>query len=151
MERARWRFTANYRLLDRLQVGVEFNAVVEEINPLVTLFILTETEKRPSIFLGTSSDRIGSPKGATAYYATVTKGVQKTGTSAYFSRNYSEWDEELNLPFGISQDFTRGFAGRYMYDGVQSHALLDYYFEKVGVSFMYVWLEQFGVALHGGF
>ena len=125
--------------------------MVEEVNPLVTLFLLTETEKRPSVFLGTSSDRIGSPAGTTAYYATVTKGVPKTGTSAYFSFNYSEWDDGFNLPFGISQDLSRGFAGRYMYDGQESHALLDYYFGKVGVSFMYIWLEQFGVSLHGGF
>ena len=78
-------------MVPRLQVGVEFNAVVEEVNPLVTLFLLTEADHRPAMFLGTSSDRIGSP------------------------------------------------------------ALLDYYHGEYGVSLMYIWLEQFGISLHGGF
>jgi hypothetical protein len=37
-----------------------------------------------------------------------------------------------------------------MYDGQQSHALLDYYWGNAGVSVMWVWLETFGVAFHGG-
>lgn len=55
------------------------------------------------------------------------------------------------MPFGAAQELGRGFAARYMYDGVESHALLDYYHDWIGVSLMWVWLESFGVALHGGF
>jgi len=151
VERARWRFTANYRVFDRLQIGVEFNATVAEINPLATLFIITESKGRPGLFLGTSSDRIGSPEGTQAYYATASKSIPESGTTGYFSLNYSEWDEGFNLPFGAAQEIGRGFAARYMYDGQRSHALLDYYRDNVGVSLMWVWLETFGVALHGGF
>jgi len=151
VERARWRFTANYRVLTNLQVGVEFNATVGEINPLATLFVLTEKARQPALFLGTSSDRIGSPEGTQAYFATTSKSVPGLGTSAYLSLNYSEWDDGVNLPFGASQEIGRSFAARYMYDGQKSHALLDYYRQKVGVSLMWVWLEKFGVALHGGF
>lgn len=151
VERARWRFTANYRVLKGLQLGVEFNATVGELNPLATLFVLTEKERRPALFLGTSSDRIGSPEGAQAYYATAGKLVPGLGTSAYLSLNYSEWDDGLNVPFGAAQDLGRGFGTRYMYDGERSHALLDHYRGNVGISLMWVWLERFGVALHGGF
>lgn len=151
VERARWRFTANYRVLERLQLGVEFNAVLGEFNPLATLFVITETERRPALFLGTSSDRIGSPEGTQAYYATASKVVPGLGTSAYLSLNYSEWDDGFNAPFGAAKEIGRGFAARYMYDGQRSHALLDYYRENVGISLMWVWLEKFGVALHGGF
>jgi hypothetical protein len=38
-----------------------------------------------------------------------------------------------------------------MYDGQRSHVLLDHYRGNVGISLMWVWLEKFGVALHGGF
>jgi hypothetical protein len=151
VERARWRFTANHRLLPRLQVGVEFNATVAEFSPLATLFVVTETQRRPGLFLGTSSDRIGSPEGTQAYYATATKRLPATGTTAYASLNHSEWDDALNVPFGAGQELGRAFVVRYMYDGQRSHALLDHYRGDVGVSLMWIWLERFGVALHGGF
>ena len=151
VERARWRFTLNYRVLPRLQLGVEFNATVGEVGPLATLFLVTETADRPGLFLGTSSDRIGSPEGAQAYFATASKYFPTFGTTAYASFNYSEWDDGFNVPFGASQELGRDFAVRYMNDGQRSHALLDHYRENVGVSLMWVWLEQFGVALHGGF
>ncbi len=135
----------------RLQLGVEFNAVVEEVNPLVTFFLLTENDRRPGLFLGTSSDRIGSPAGETAYYATASKFFPEVGLSAYLSLNYSEWDEAINFPWGGGLDLGRGLVGRYMYDGQESHALLDYYRGDYGISLMWIWLEQFGVSLHGGF
>ncbi|MDX2472596.1 MAG: hypothetical protein QNL91_02715 [Candidatus Krumholzibacteria bacterium] len=151
VERARWRFTLNYKLVRNLQVGVEFNATIAEFTPLATLFVLTETAGRPAFFLGTSSDRIGSPEGTQAYYATTSKHLPGLGTTGYFSVNYSEWDDRINVPFGAAQELGRDFAVRYMYDGEKSHALLDHYRDSVGVSLMWVWLEQFGVALHGGF
>jgi hypothetical protein len=138
-------------VVQRLQIGIEFNAVVREVNPLVTLFLLTEGDTRPGLFLGTSSDRIGSPEGATAYYATASKYHAGLGASAYASLNYSEWDEGFNLPFGLAKEIGGSFAARYMYDGQRSHALLDYYGAYAGVSLMWVWLEQFGVSVYFGF
>jgi len=151
VERARWRFTLNYRVMTRLQVGVEFNATVGEVGPLATLFLITEAEKIPALFLGTSSDRIGSPEGTQSYYATASKHAANLGTTAYVSLNYSEWDEGINVPFGAAQQLGENFAVRYMYDGQRSHGLVDHYRGNLGVSLMWVWLEQFGVALHGGF
>ena len=73
MNRPQWRFTANYRLHQRLQVGIELNPKAKEVGPLATLFLLTETGTRPALFLGTSSDRIGSPAGEQSYFATISK------------------------------------------------------------------------------
>jgi hypothetical protein len=151
VDRARWRFTANYRLHTRLQLGVEFNAGVSEFNPLVTAFLLTETETRPALFLGTSSDRIGSPEGKQAYYATASKYLPWARSSVNATLNYSEWDNGFNVPFGGSLELGYGFAARYMYDGNRPHALLDYFAGNVGISLIYVWLEEFGIAIHGGF
>lgn len=151
-ERARWRYTANHRVHRRLQLGLEFNAEVEEVNPLLTLFLLTETERRPALFLGTSSDRVGSPSGETAYYATLSKYLPVLGTALNATLNYSEWDEAVNLPFGVSVDLGRGGVARYMYDGERSHGLLDLHVtERLGVSLLAVWFERFGVSLFGGF
>lgn len=108
-------------------------------------------EQRPALFLGTSSDRIGSPEGKQAYYATASKYAPLIRTSGYVTLNYSEWDNGFNIPFGGGVEIGRGFVARYMYDGNRSHALLDYFAGHVGLSLMYVWLETFGISINGGF
>lgn len=137
--------------MQRLQLGVEFNAEAEEIGPLVTLFLLTETERRPALFLGTSSDRIGSPAGEQSYFATVSKFFPFLRASVYVSLNYSEWDDGFNVPFGGEIELGRGFSVRPMFDGDRSHLLLNYFAGNVGVSLMYVWLERFGISFSTGF
>lgn len=151
VERARWRSTANVRLLPMLQVGVEFNPVVEEVGPLATLFLLTETETRPAAFVGTSSDRIGSPKGEQAYFLTASKYLPWLHTSPYVSLNYSEWDEGFNVPFGASVELGYGLSLRPMYDGQRTHLLGSYATDRYSVSLMWVWLERFGAAVSVGF
>ena len=150
LERPRWRFTLNYRLHERLQIGVELNPKADEIGPLFTAFILTETETRPALFLGTSSDRIGSPAGEQSYFATTSKYLPLLRSSAYVSLNYSEWDDAVNVPFGGALEIGHGISARYMYDGNRSHGLIEYFRDRVGVSFMYIWFETFGISLHGG-
>ena len=151
MDRARWRFTANHRVLPGLQLGVEFNAVLGEINPLATWFLLEETPRRPAFFLGTSSDRIGSPEGTQATYLTAVKSLPSLDASVYVSLNYSELDDGFNLPFGAAKGLGHGFTARWMDDGARSHALLDYDMGGAGVSLMWVWLERWGMAVHAGF
>jgi hypothetical protein len=148
--RARWRFTAYYRLHQRLQAGVEYNAAAGEVGPLVTAFLLTESPGRPGLFLGTSSDRIGSPEGTQAYFATATRQVPALRASVYASLNWSEWDDRWNVPFGVTLDAGRDVVLRYMYDGQRSHALADVYRGAVGVSLMAVWLDTPGVAFYWG-
>jgi hypothetical protein len=150
-ERPRWRFTANYRLLQNLQVGVEFNAAAEEVGPLVTWYLLTESHMRPAIFLGTSSDRIGSPAGTQSYFLTGAKHLWQLPLSVYASLNYSEWDGELNFPFGASVDLPWNFSLRPMYDGDRSHLMLTHYYRRLSFSALYVWYERLGLAMSLGF
>ena len=151
LERPRWRFTANYRLHPRAQLGVEYNPAAGEVNPLATLFLLTETDRRPALFVGTSSDRIGSPEGTQAYYLTGSKMAPLVPLSAYGSLNYSEWDDGVNLPFGAEWFVWRGLSLRYMYDGQRSHLLGNWFGGSIGMSIMAVWMDTFGIAVHGGF
>lgn len=151
VDRARWRGTANVRVIPSLQLGIEFNLVVEEVGPLVTWFVMTEAHRRPAVFLGTSSDRIGSPKGKQAYYATVAKHAPWFPVSAYVSLNYSEWDEGLNVPFGVTAWIGENFSVQPMYDGQRTHLLFNYVAGRVGVSLLWVWLEEPGVSMSFGF
>jgi hypothetical protein len=143
--------TLNYRFLNRLQAGVEYNPVASEVSPLFNLFLFTETNIRPAVFLGTSSDRIGSPAGKQAYYLTVAKRLPSLPLSAYATVNYSEWDEGLNFPFGASVEFGKGFSARGMYDGDRSHLMFNYFYQQHGVSLMYIWIEKFGIAMSTAF
>lgn len=151
VERARWRATANYRVLPSLQLGVEFNAEVEEIGPLVTWFLVTEAHRRPAVFLGTSSDRIGSPAGTQSYYLTVAKHAPWAPVSAYATLNYSEWDERLNVPFGATLWFGSAWSVQPMFDGDRTHLMLGYTGSRWAISALWVWLEEPGISLSVGF
>ena len=143
--------TLNYRLLNRLQVGVEYNPVASEIALLFSLFLFTETDSRPALFLGTSSDRIGSPVGEQAYFVTATKRLPYLPLSVYGTVNYSEWDDRFNFPFGASVEFGKGFSVRGMYDGKEPHLMFNYFYKQHGISLMYIWLETFGFAVSTAF
>ena len=130
----------------RLQLGVEFNPAADEVGPLLTWFLLTENERRPALFLGTSSDRIGSPEGDQSYYVTVARRHPRWPVSAYLSLNYSEWDDGFNVPFGVEVELGQRFSVRPMYDGDRSHLMLNYQSQRFTTSLLWVWFERFGVA-----
>ncbi len=132
-------------------MGLELNPKAAEVGPLVTLFLSTETETRPALFLGTSSDRIGSPKGEQSYFATISKYIPRLRTSFYGSLNYSEWDRKFNVPFGAGIELGKGFSFRPMYDGDRGHLMLNYFATQYGISLLYVWLETLGISLSLGF
>lgn len=151
LDRPRWRSTLTYALHPRVQLGVELNLAAEEVGPLATVFLATETERRPAVFLGTSSDRIGSPEGTQSYYVTASKRLPRLPLSIYGSVNYSEWDDGINFPAGVEVDLGRGFSVRPMYDGQRSHLMLNWQGERFGASLLYVWYERLGVAFFTGF
>jgi hypothetical protein len=132
-------------------VGVEWNPSAEEWGPLLTWFLLTEEGRRPALFAGTSSDRIGSPEGTQSYYLTASKHHPRWPVSAYASLNYSEWDGGWNVPFGAHLELGRGFALQPMYDGQRSHLLVHFNQERYGVSLLWVWLERAGISFHTRF
>ncbi|MEM7052188.1 MAG: hypothetical protein AAF604_21155 [Acidobacteriota bacterium] len=129
-----------------MQLGVEINPEADEIGPLVTWFLLTEDSRRPALFLGTSSDRVGSPEGEQSYFLTAAKGHPRWPISAYVSLNYSEWDEDFNFPFGVEVDFGERYSLRPMYDGQRTHLMLNYKGQRFGASLLWIWLERVGVA-----
>ena len=151
LARPRWRVTGNVRVLPTLQLGVEANPAAGEVGPLVTWFLLTETERRPAVFFGTSSDRIGSPEGMQAYYVTTAKYLPFVRTAPYVTVNYSEWDEGWNIPFGANVDLGAGLSMQPMYDGQRTHLLASWSTSRTSVTFIWAWLESAGAAVSFGF
>lgn len=151
LERPRWRSTTSYRLLPALQVGLEVNPAASEVGPIATWFFLREQGPRPAAFVGTSSDRIGSPKGTQCYYLTMAKNLDPVPVSIYGSLNYSEWDDGINVPFGANVEVAPGLTIQPMYDGHRTHLLGTYAAERFSVTLIYAWLERVGVAASVGF
>lgn len=151
LPRPRWRLTLDYQFLPRLNAGIEINPSAEEINPRGNYRLFDEGKIRPLISLGTSSDRIGSPKGTQAFYVTFGKSIPEIPVAPYVSINYSTWDDGFNFPFGANIQLHRRWALMPMYDGHRSHLLLNYSASNWGVSAMWVWYERAGVALRLGF
>lgn len=138
-------------MLPSVQIGLEYNPVVGEVAPLATWFLTTEDERRPALFLGTSSDRIGSPEGTQAYYLTAAKHLAALRASPYVSLNYSEWDEALNVPFGVHVELGGGFGLQPMYDGDRGHLLGTWSGRQFSVTAIWAWFERAGVAMSFGF
>ena len=146
VDRARWRSTLYYRVHPRLQLGVELNPEVDEVGPLVSWFLMTETESRPGLFLGTSSDRIGSPEGEQSYFLTLTKRHPTWPVSGYVSLNYSEWDDGFNVPFGLELELGERVSIRPMYDGRREHLMINFHGDRFSLSLLWVWLEKIGIS-----
>lgn len=123
----------------------------DEVGPLATVFVLFESHRRPALVLGTSSDRIGSPAGTQSYYATFAKHIPRTPFAPYVSVNYSEWDEEVNFPFGVNIQGPAGFSLLPMYDGAKSHLLGSWANDRFSVTAIAAWYERFGLAVSTGF
>jgi hypothetical protein len=151
LDRPRWRSTASYRILPTLQIGAEYNIAAVEVGPIATWFFLSEDGRRPAAFMGTSSDRIGSPEGTQAYYLTVAKNLDPVPVSAYGTVNYSEWDAGWNYPFGANFEVIPRVTIQPMYDGHRTHLLGTYAAERFSVTLIYAWLENAGIAASIGF
>ncbi len=151
LPRSRWRATTSVRVHPTLQLGLEWNPVAEEAGPLVTWFWLTETETRPALFAGTSSDRIGSPPHTQSYYLTLAKYLPAVRLAPYVSLNWSEWDEAFNVPFGASVELGGGYSLRPMYDGRRSHLLGTWAGERWSATLIWVWYEKAGASVSVGF
>lgn len=151
LDRPRWRSTLSHRVFPRLLVGAEVNPAAGEVGPIATWFFLTEGARRPAAFVGTSSDRIGSPEGTQSYYVTAAKNLDPVPVSVYATANYSEWDEGMNFPFGANVEVYPRVTIQPMYDGQRTHLLATYAGDRFSVTLIHAWLERAGIAASIGF
>ena len=127
IDRARWRNTLTYRFHPRLTAGVEYNPLAGKVSPLVNVVALTETERRPALIFGTSSDRIGTPDGQ-SFYATLSKNLPETGLpiAPYVGLAYGTHEDRLRAIGGLNIFFGERWSTTFVFDGVRVHPLLNY-------------------------
>lgn len=126
-ERPRIRNTLMYAVTPSFQAGLEFNALKEELGPLVNWRAVAEEGWRPALILGTSSDRIGTPHGQ-AFYATLSKNLEpETGlpVAPYIGASYGTFEDELDPIAGGNVYWTRRFWTTHLYDGKNVHHILN--------------------------
>ena len=103
------------------------------------------------INVGTSSDRIGTPRGPHAYYVTFAKGIRELRMAPYLSINYSEFDRRINFPFGVNIALNANWDTMFMHDGRKSHALLTFKGDRFNVTLLWVWFKHPGISVSWGF
>ena len=132
VERAEVRLTGTYRLRPGLYVGVEYNPLADDVGLLANWRVFDETEQRPMLMLGTSSDRIGTASGR-AYYATIAKDLEQLidlPIAPYFGTAYGEWDSKFELIGGLGIRWRSDLVSTHVYDGYNLHHMLDWYWDS---------------------
>lgn len=128
LNRAKWRNTLTYQVNERLSVGVEYNPLAGKISPLANFVAVKETENRPSLILGTSSDRIGTPSGQ-SFYATLSKSLERETNlpiAPYVGIAYGTYENRARIIGGLNIYLPKGFSSTILFDGVKIHPLLNY-------------------------
>jgi hypothetical protein len=140
-----------YRATPRLQIGLEGNIAAEEVGPLLNWIVSPETTGTPMVTLGTSSDRIFSPKGEQAYYLTAAKGIPGTPVAPYVGLSWSTWEDKLLLPAGVNVALAPAWDFLQMYDGRNCHSLVTFKTAKVNYTLMLVRMRHIGLSVGIGF
>lgn len=117
------------------------------MSPLANVVLVGETNRRPALIAGTSSDRIGTPSGQ-SFYLTVSKDLRRElgiPVAPYVGVAYGTYEDRARAIAGLNVDFGRGFSSLTIYDGVRVHPTLSYSHGRHGLSLI---LAQ---ARHPGF
>ena len=137
-----------YRWHPRVHVGLEFNPLVGEVHPLLTLIPITETANRPAVIFGISSDRIGTPSG-TSIYLTASKDLENwTGLpiAPYGGVVYGTHEDKLRPIGGLNIRLLRNLTSLIQFDGVKLHPGVTYSFNDThALTFMMIRNKEPGV------
>jgi hypothetical protein len=152
IDRATWRTTLIRRLTPDLSAGIEVNPGADEVGPLFNWRLTSETARRPSLMLGTSSDRIGTPSGR-AYYMTAGKSVKVGGHAVgpYVGLLWSTYDDRLLVPMGLNVPLSSGLSSQIQYDGRYTHLMASYTWGRTTLGVLAVRMKDPGVTVSVGF
>jgi hypothetical protein len=148
IDRAAWRTTLTYRFHPRLTAGAEWNPKVREFKPLVNFLLVTETAKRPAIMLGTSTDRLGTPSGQ-SFYATFSKNLRRESglpIAPYAGIVYGTYEHRWLPLAGVAISLRRRLSATVSYNGVDTHGMLNYAFDRHVLSLVMVRMRDPGLS-----
>ena len=151
--RATHRTIVMHQILPELKVGLEWNARADELGVVANWRALAESRRRPAVILGTSSDRIGTPRGQ-SYFVTLSKNLHhETGLpiAPYVGVSYSEFEARFIYPFGINVSLGPNWSTMMSNDGVHTHLSATYSWNRYAVTLLAVELEDPGITIGARF
>jgi hypothetical protein len=116
-----------------------------------TWVVQPEKESVPMIFLNTSSDRIGTPKGYQLLSINFAKTIGDSRLSPYATVAYSGFEKKLVFPFGVNFQINPQWSATAMNDGRKSHLLLTYSQQNYFLQAGWIWFEHPAVTIGWGF
>jgi hypothetical protein len=122
------RTTLTYALHPRFKLGIEYNPLADSASPLANWLAVSETEHRPAVMFGTSSDRIGTPRGE-AFYGTLSKSLEPhlgLPVAPYVGVSYGTYEDRFRPIAGANIQWSPRFSSLIIFDGVQVHPTLDF-------------------------
>lgn len=146
--RASVRTTLTYRFHPNFTAGVEYNPRADDVHPLANWLLLHETARRPAMMIGTSTDRIGTPRGQ-AYYVTFSKNLRretKLPIAPYVGTAYGTYEDRFRPVSGINVGFTENLTALTTFDGVHGHQLVTYSLRRHSFSFLLVRFKEPGIS-----
>lgn len=148
-KRPRWRLNGAFNLNPRLKAGFEYNLAAGEWTPTANWIALIEKDGLPGLSFGTSSDRIFTPPGYQAYFATLQKSFD--GFGAYAGISYSTYEQRLLYPMGISTELAPGWSTLLMLDGRKTHLLVTRSGARASLTVMWVGMRPSGISTSWSF
>lgn len=133
-----------HRFAPRFKAGIEWNASADEVGVVANWLAMRETQTRPALMFGTSSDRIGTPSGQ-SYYATVSKSFSRV--APYAGVSWSEYEERFLYPFGLNVAVGKGWSAMLINDGVHTHLSATYARPGLSLTVLAVERRKFGVTV----
>jgi hypothetical protein len=127
VDRAKLRTTLTYRFAPTFTAGLEYNPLDADLGPIANWLAVSETQTRPALILGTSSDRIGTTHGR-AVYATLAKDLTAaTGlpVAPYAGVSYGTFDDELVAIGGLRIRWADWLSTTHMWDGHNLHHIAE--------------------------
>ena len=104
------------------------NPIAETVSPLANWRLVSETDTRPALVVGTSSDRIGTPSGQ-SYYVTVSKDVSqwaRVPVAPYVGVAYGTYEDRARVIGGLNLSLPSGVSSLVIFDGVKVHPTLSW-------------------------
>jgi hypothetical protein len=144
IDRATHRTVVMHRFTPNFKAGVEWNALEGEVGVVANWRALGETETRPALIFGTSSDRIGTPSGQ-SYYATVSKSFDRF--APYAGISWSEYERRFLYPFGVNVPLGKGWSAMLINDGVHTHLSATYASRKLALTLLAVERKHLGITV----
>jgi len=144
IDRATHRTVVMHRFTRDLKAGVEWNVRANEVGVVANWRALAETETRPALMFGTSSDRIGTPSGQ-SYYATLSKSFARV--APYAGVSWSGYEERLLYPFGVNVALMDGWSAMLINDGVHTHLSTTYGWKNLSLTLLAVERKHVGVTV----